>query len=336
LCEPSSELHIAEDWYRKTALEDLLGGLEGGTAVAFASGMGAVNAALELVPAGGLVVATTHTYTGTSVRLRELEAVGRITVRRVAMHDPSALDDACDGAALVWVETPTNPMMEVTDIRRVVELAHAAGAFVIVDNTFASPLRQRPLELGADIALHSVTKLIGGHSDLLMGALVARNPERAEFLRTRRVILGAAPGSLEAYLAVRGARTLSVRIDRAEASAGLLAERLVDHPAVEAVYYPGLPSHPGHDIAKRQCSGFGSMLSIVVRGGADAAERVCESVQLWTHATSLGGVESLIERRRRWTEEARTVPEGLLRLSVGIENSDDLWRDLDRALTADC
>ncbi|MEI6374095.1 MAG: PLP-dependent transferase [Actinomycetes bacterium] len=314
------------------ALESLLGDLEGGTAVAFSSGMAAVNAALDAVPAGGVVVAPTRSYTGTAVRLRELDSVGRIRLRTYAADDPSALAAACPGAALVWIETPINPTMEVTDIAAAVRSGHAAGAFVLVDNTFATPLRQLPLNLGADISLHSVTKFIGGHSDLLMGALITGDANLAEFLRTRRVLLGAAPGALEAYLAVRGARTLALRLDRAEGTAMRLAQSLMSHPNVERVLYPGLPSDPGHQVAARQSVGFGSMLSIIVRGGAEAADQVCLGVQLWTYATSLGGVESLIERRRRWPAEATTVPEGLLRLSVGIENPLDLWHDLDAAL----
>ena len=322
------------------SLEDLLADLEGGTAVAFASGMAAVNAALELVPAGGVVAAPTHSYTGTAWRLRELHELGRVSLRHYQADDTEALTQAVEGAALLWIESPTNPMMEVTDIRAGIAAARSTGALVLVDNTFATPLRQHPLDLGADIALHSVTKFIGGHSDLLMGALVARDTELAEYLRTRRVLLGAAPGALEAYLAVRGARTLALRLDRSEATAGALAERLAAHPSVERVHYPGLATDPGHALAASQSSGFGSMMSIVVRGGAQAAEaaqaadRVCRSVELWTYATSLGGVESLIERRRRWPGEAGDVPEGLLRLSVGIENADDLWLDLNRALLA--
>lgn len=314
------------------ALEELLGDLEGGTAVAFSSGMAAVNAALDAVPAGGVVLAPSHSYTGTARRLRELDSVGRITLRTFAADSAESLANGCVGASLVWIETPTNPMMEVTDIRRAVAAAHASGAFVLVDNTFSTPMRQRPLTLGADIALHSVTKFIGGHSDLLMGGLVARDPDLAEFLRTRRVLLGAAPGALEAYLAVRGARTLALRLDRSEETARTIAARLVQHPAVERTLYPGLPSDPGYALMARQATGFGSVLSIVVRGGAEAADRVCLKVRLWTYATSLGGVESLIERRRRWPAESKDVPEGLLRLSVGIENPEDLWRDLDQAL----
>ena len=316
-----------------SSLEDVLGGLEGGIAVAFASGMAAVNAMLDAVPAGGVVVAPTRTYTGTAVRLRELNAVGRINLRLVEAGDSPAFAAACSGADMVWIESPTNPTLEVTDIRLVAEAARGAGATVVVDNTFATPLRQQPLSLGADVVVHSVTKFLGGHSDLLMGALVARDETLAEFLRTRRVLLGAAPGVLEAYLATRGARTLALRLDRAEASAMRLASLLSDHPAVQRVHYPGLPTDPGHAVMAAQTSGFGSMLSIVLHGGADAADRVSEAVTLWTHATSLGGVESLIERRRRWPAESVSVPEGLLRLSVGIENVDDLWADLAQALS---
>lgn len=316
------------------AFEAVLGALEGGRAVAYGSGMAAVNAVLDLLPPGALVVAPTHAYTGVSVRLGELAAVGRLALRRVDVADTEAVVAACDGAALLWLESPTNPMLEVADLAACAAGGHAAGARVVCDNTFATPLLQRPLDLGADVVLHSATKFLGGHSDLLMGATVSRDEELAEQLRVRRVLLGAAPGAMESYLAARGVRTLAVRLDRAQDNAGVLAARLAEHPTVARVRYPGLPDDPGHTRAAAQMAGFGAMVSIETVGGADVADRVAAGVRLWVHATSLGGVESLLERRRRWPAEAADVPEGLLRLSVGIEDVEDLWRDLDAALRA--
>lgn len=299
-----------------SALEDALGALEGGTAVAFSSGMAAANAAMDLVPAGAIVVAPSAAYTGVAVRLRELDAIGRIRLRIVDADDTPGVVAACEGAALLWLESPTNPLLQVADLPACIAAAHASGARVLVDNTFATPILQNPLALGADLVLHSVTKTLSGHSDLLMGALVAGDPTLAEEVRIRRVLLGAAPSAFDCYLALRGIRTLALRVERAQQTARVLAERLAQHPAVERVRYPG----------------FGTILAIEPRGGATAADATCEAVRVWTYATSLGGVESLLERRRRWPLESPTVPEGLMRLSVGIENAEDLWRDLDTAL----
>ncbi len=313
------------------ALEEVLGALEGGTATVFGSGMAAVNAVLDLVPPGGLVVAPDHVYTGVSVRLAELAEAGRLRLRRVpAEATVAAAGD--DDLAVLWLESPTNPMLEVVDISAAAAAARGHGALVVCDSTFATPLGQHPLALGADVVLHSATKFIGGHSDLLLGAVVAADPALAERLRVRRVLLGAAPGALECYLALRGLRTLALRLDRGQSTAALLAGRLAGHGAVSTVRYPGLPGHPGHAIAARQMTGFGAMLSIDTIGTADDADAVCRAVRLWTHATSLGGVESLLERRRRWAREAADVPATLIRLSVGIEDPEDLWADLSQAL----
>ncbi len=301
-----------------SALESAIGVLEQGIAVAFSSGMAAANAAMDLVPAGGVVVAPSAAYTGVAVRLRELDAIGRIRLRIVEADDTAAIVAACEGAALLWLESPTNPLLQLADLPACIEAAHLAGARVLVDNTFATPILQNPLVLGADLVLHSVTKSLSGHSDLMMGALVAADPDVAEQVRIRRVLLGAAPSAFDCYLALRGIRTLAIRIQRAQENARELAIRLAGHPAVDRVRYPG----------------FGTILAIEVAGGAPAADAVCEGVEVWTHATSLGGVESLLERRRRWPLESATVPEGLIRLSVGIEDVDDLWRDLDAALGA--
>jgi cystathionine gamma-synthase len=214
-----------------------------------------------------------------------------------------------------------------------IEAGHAAGALVAVDATFSTPLIVRPLSFGADIVMHSATKYLSGHSDLLMGILIARDPEVLAQLRARRDITGAVPGALEAYLALRGLRTLALRLERAQASALELAQRLAAHPRVALVRYPGLPDDPGHERAARLHDGFGAMLSFELDGSPEEAEAVCERVELITHATSLGGVESLIERRARYAiDAANGAPLNLLRLSVGIEHVEDLWADLKQAL----
>lgn len=316
------------------SLEDAVGPLEGGGAVAYASGMAAANAILDLLPPGAVVVAAQFTYTGVAIRLRELDERGLIALRRVDIADTEAVVHALDGAQALWIESPTNPMLEIADIAVLCRAAHERGALVVCDNTFATPLLQRPLALGADIVLHSATKAIGGHSDCLLGIVVTADEERAEALRLRRTILGAAPGALECYLVLRGLRTLGLRLARSQASAAVIAARLAEHPAVSRVRYPGLPADPGHVRCSTQMAGPGFMISIEVAGGAERAQRVCESTALWVHATSLGGVESLLERRRRWPMENPLVPEGLIRMSVGIEDLEDLWSDIDRALSA--
>ena len=303
-----------------TAFEDALGALEGGRCLAFASGLAAVATLLDLVGEDAVVVIPRHAYNGTVMQLGDLEARGRLRVRLVDVTDPDALTSACADAALVWLETPTNPALEVIDLEPAVRAAHAAGATVVVDNTFATPLRQRPLAAGADVVLHSATKYIAGHSDVLMGALVTASDQLHAVLKKRRDLLGNAPGPLEAWLALRGLRTLAVRLDRAEANARELTDRLRGHPTVGEVRYPG----------------FGAIVGLVVADGALAADvagdLVTRSTRLWRHATSLGGVESTFERRRRWNAEPATIPEGLLRLSVGIEDVEDLWADLLQAL----
>jgi cystathionine gamma-synthase len=316
-----------------TALEDVLGTLEGGTCLAYASGTAAAAAALEALPAQARVVMTGVAYHGIHQLAKDRAEAGRLALDLVDVSDTGAVTAACEGAAVLWLETPTNPLLDVADVVRLSEIAHAQGALVVVDNTFATPMRQRPLELGADLVLHSATKFLGGHSDLLLGALVGRDEELLGKLRRRRVVDGAVPGVMESFLALRGLRTLAVRLDRAERSAGELARRLAEHPAVMRVRYPGLPDHPGHELAVRQMSGFGAMLAFETVGDAAAAERVCDAVRLITHATSLGGVETMLERRARYPGDAAAgTPPTLIRLSVGLESADDLWSDLERAL----
>lgn len=302
-----------------TELEQVVGDLEGGRALAFASGMAALAAVFSLVPRGGTVVLPRHAYSGTGWLLDDLEALGDLTVRRVDVTDPAEIEAALPGASLLHLESPTNPMLEVVDLARAAEAAHRAGALLSVDNTFATPLLQQPLALGADVVVHSVTKLLSGHSDLVLGAVVLPDEagrERFERVHRHRSSRGAIPGPVEAWLALRGLRTLEVRLERAQANAATLAARLEGHPGVLEVRYPG----------------WGAMIAVRVRGGADGAERVAATTRVWVHATSLGGVDSQLERRRRHPLEPATVPEDLLRLSVGIEHVEDLWRDLSAAL----
>ena len=302
-----------------TAFEEALGHLEGGDALVFGSGMAAISAVLALVPAGGVVVTPRHAYNLTTVLLEDYAKAG-YEVRHVDISDTAEVLAALEGADLVWTESPTNPMLEVADLRAIFTAAREQGVLSVCDNTLSTPLLQRPLDLGADVVVHSVTKYLAGHSDVVLGATVTategQGPGLLARLTRHRTMHGAIAGPMEVWLALRGLRTLHLRVERAAANAAELARRLVDHPALERVRYPGT----------------GAMVAIEVRGGADAADRVAAACRLWLDATSLGGVESLIERRRKYAAEAPTVPENLLRLSVGIEDVDDLWRDLDRAL----
>lgn len=301
-----------------TSFEEVLGALEGGPARVFASGMAAISAVLSFLTPGTTVVAPVNAY-NTTVDLLDACEAGGVIVRRVPTSDTAATIAALQGADLVWIESPTNPMLEVADIAAVCAAARAAGVLSVCDNTFATPLLQRPLELGADVVVHSVTKFLSGHSDVVLGAVVVRPdaPDILSAVEDHRRRHGAVAGPMEVWLALRGIRTLAVRMERACASAALLAARLGEHASVTRVRYPG----------------FGAIVAIEV-GDVQRADQVCATTSLWLPATSLGGVESLIERRRRWPLEPVTVPEDLIRLSVGIEDPEDLWRDLDRALRA--
>ncbi|QTG82269.1 trans-sulfuration enzyme family protein [Arthrobacter crystallopoietes] len=314
--------------------EETLGELEGAElpALVFASGLAAVAAALSLVPAGGVVVMPQHSYQGSLALAQDLAGRGAVKIRTVDIADTEAVKAQLEGADMVWLESPTNPMLEIAELGVLAKAAHDAGALVVADNTFSTPLGQRPLEVGVDVVVHSVTKYLAGHSDVVLGAVVTSNPELQAKLLTHRSLHGAIAGPFATWLALRGVRTLALRVERSQATAAELAARLQQHPRVEAVRYPGLPGDPGHERAKAQMNGFGSIIAIQIRGGSAAAEAVTEALQLWLPATSLGGVESLIERRRRHVNEPASVPENLLRLSVGIENAADLWADLDQAL----
>ncbi|MBM4359859.1 MAG: PLP-dependent transferase [Deltaproteobacteria bacterium] len=304
------------------AFEDALGTLEGGRTVAFASGLAAASA-IAFTLAAEAIVLPRVSYYGVRQLLRELANRGGARLVEVAIDDSDAvlraLDDTLRATSRValWIETPTNPTLDEADLPVLCRAAGERGVPVVVDSTFATPLRLRPLEQGASIVLHSATKFIGGHSDLLLGAAVARDPALADALCHARSLQGATPGALEAFLALRGLRTLPLRYEAASRSASLLAARLGVHPWVTSV----------------KCCG--PMIAFVVRGGAAAAERVCASTRVIVHATSLGGVESSMERRQKYAGDAHVEP-GLVRLSVGVEHAEDLWRDLERALaTAD-
>ncbi len=327
----------------RTALERNLASLESGThGLCFASGLAALNCLMQTLSAGDHVVAGSNLYGG-SYRLftRVLQRFG-LSFTFVDSADLGALEAAFRPATrMLVVETPTNPMMTLTDIAAAGAIARARGARTVVDNTFMTPYFQRPLELGADVVLHSVTKYLNGHSDLVGGALVTRDEELAAGLRFLQNAAGAVPGPMDCWLALRGTKTLAVRMDRHDANARALAEALERHPGVARVYYPGLPGHPQHELARRQASGFGGMLSFVAGDGSlEAGRRVFDRFRLFTRAESLGGVESLVCHPATMTH-ASVPPEerlrlglvdGLIRLSVGIEDLEDLLADLEQAL----
>ncbi len=317
-------------------LEEALAQLESAAlpGLLYASGMAAVASAMSLIPLGGTIVVPRHSYNGSLSLVADLQTRAGITVRLADVEDTDATVALLEGADLLWLESPTNPMLEVADVRALAAAARAAGVLCVVDNTFSTPLLQRPLELGADVVVHSATKYIGGHSDVVLGAVLTSDAGLRAKLHGHRSLHGAIPGPFEAWLTLRGLRTMALRVERAQASAGELARRLEAHPAVESVRYPGLATDPGHARAAAQMDGFGSIVAITVAGGEAAAEAVLAALGLWTPATSLGGVESLAERRRRHPGEPDSVPVNLIRLSVGIENVEDLWKDLDAALTS--
>lgn len=315
------------------ALEEIIGGLESGKAVAFASGMAAIASVFDQLATGSIVALPDDCYQGV-VGLAALgEAKGRWSVKRIPVEDTNGWIRACGSADLIWLESPSNPLLTVADIEAICKAPRKQGAIVAVDNTFATPLNQQPLEYGATISLQSATKFIGGHSDLLAGAATTRNESLWHSIRRHRELAGATPGTLEAFLAVRGIRTLALRLQRAQQTAMVLAEWLETHPSVTRVLYPGLASHPTHTIAKRTLKGFGTLISFEVAGGAKAADTVCRTVRLIRHATSLGAVESTMERRASLLGQEH-LPPSLLRLSVGIEDADDLRADLDYALSS--
>jgi cystathionine gamma-synthase len=325
----------------RTALQEALAALEQGTTgLAFASGLAAEDTLLRTVcEPGSHVVLGGDAYGGT------FRLISRVASRWGVEHTPADLNDLDalrtvmrPTTRVIWCETPTNPLLNIADIARLAEFAHEHGALLVVDNTFASPYLQQPLTLGADVVVHSTTKYLGGHSDVVGGALVTASPELAEQLAYHQNAMGAVAGPFDAWLVLRGIKTLGVRMDRHQANAARIAEFLLSHPDVSSVLYPGLPDHPGHEIAAKQMSGFGGMLSFRLSGGEEAALKVCERARLFTLAESLGGVESLIEHPGRMTHASAAgspleVPGDLVRLSVGIEDVEDLLADLEQAVT---
>ena len=323
------------------ALEECLAALEGGTrALAFASGMAAEDCLLRTVcRPGDHVLIPGDAYGGTYRLIDKVFQAWGVTYRPVPVSDPAAVRNALQDrpARVVWVETPTNPLLSVADITALADIAHEAGALLVVDNTFASPYLQQPLALGADVVVHSTTKYLGGHSDVVGGALVLADADLAENIAFSQNATGAAGGPFDAWLTLRGIRTLGVRMDRHCENAQRVADMLAAHPKVAEVFYPGLASHPGHEVAAKQMRGFGGIVSFRSAGGEAEAVALCGRTRLFTLGESLGGVESLIEHPSRMTHasaagSALEVPPDLVRLSVGIETCEDLLEDLRSAL----
>ncbi len=328
--------YIRESHPMHDLLEAALAPLDGGeAALSFASGMAAGISVLQALPPGGRVVLPEDVYYGYRAAAKEFLPAWGLSAAFCDMTSPAALERAlAGGASLVWLETPSNPLLSITDLAAASAVARPAGALVLVDGTFATPALQRPIEHGADIVLHATTKYFGGHSDVQGGALVFRKRDVLyERVRHVRHLLGAVAAPFNSWLVLRGLRSLACRMARHSASGLAVAEALASHPAVSAVHYPGLRSHPGHAAAARQMSSFGGMLSFRVVGGAEAAIRCVARARLFTRATSLGGVESLIEHRASSEGPGGTAPPDLVRLSVGLEHPDDLVADLAQALS---
>jgi cystathionine gamma-synthase len=332
---PRGFMYIRESNPTQTRLEEALAAVEGGeAALAFSSGLAAGSAYLQSLPPGTHAIFHGDIYYDFRTIAKEFLPRWGMEATIVDMADLDRLRAAVrPSTRLLWTETPTNPLIGVVDLAAIGAIAKEAGARLVVDGTFATPALQRPLELGADAVLHSTTKYLGGHSDVQGGALAFRRRDDLfeRILHTRHV-LGAVASPFNSWLVLRGLRSLACRIERHSANALLLARALESHPAVEAVHYPGLASHPGHEIARRQMSGFGGMLSLRIRGGRERAIEVASRVRLFVNATSLGGTESTIEHRASSEGPASTVPENLLRVSVGLEHPDDLIADLRQAL----
>ncbi|MFD7655203.1 cystathionine gamma-synthase [Actinosynnema sp. NPDC059797] len=325
----------------RTALEQCLAALEGGRhGRAFASGMGATDTALRaMCRPGDHVVIPNDAYGGTFRLIDKVLSHWGVEHTPAAVSDPDAVRAAIrPNTKVVWIETPTNPLLNIADIAVLAEVAHTAGAKLVVDNTFASPYLQNPLELGADVVLHSTTKYVGGHSDVVGGALITSDTELDAAFGFLQNGAGAVPGPFDAWLTLRGLKTLEVRMEKHSDNAEKVAEALLRHPKVTRVLYPGLPDHPGHEVAAKQMRRFGGMISFTVEGGEQAALDVCSRTRLFTLAESLGGVESLIEHPGRMTHASTAgsllqVPSDLIRLSVGIESPEDLVADLHEALS---
>jgi cystathionine gamma-synthase len=320
-----------ETW---AALEVAIAALEGGKTLTYSSGMAAVTAVFSTLPVGAKVVASNQGYSGVMTLLGNLAAAKKLNPKFVSIADTAEVIAALDGADLLWIESPTNPSLDVADMPTLIKEAKSRGITVAVDNTFATALTQQPILMGADIVMNSVTKYLAGHSDVVLGSLSSNNQELFKAVEDARKFNGSIPGPFEAWLALRGIRTFPLRFQRASENALEIAKRLSAHPLVTRVRYPGLPTDPQHAKAKAFMKGFGAIVSFEYDGDGAATDKVCESSKIVTYATSLGGVESLWERRRRWPIESASVPEALIRLSLGCEDVDDLWADIDAALHA--
>lgn len=319
----------------RDALEQCLATLEGGTeALAFASGLAVLNAVLQGLEPGDHIIAPDDAYYGMRVLIREVFAKSQLELSYVDMTDPATVRAAVRPATrLLWVETPSNPLLRITDLAAMAEIAHASNAISICDSTFATPVLQRPFDFGVDMVMHSTTKYLSGHSDVVGGALITRF-QNYLFERARKAqhYGGGVPSPFDCWLTLRGLTTLPYRVRAQAQYAQKIAEYLRSHAAVEAVHYPGLPEHRGHELAAKQMSGFGGMLSFQVRGGYDEAMGVAAAVRIFTRATSLGGAHSLIEHRASIEGKGTNTPQNLLRVSVGLEDPDDLIGDLEQAL----
>jgi cystathionine gamma-synthase len=332
---PGGYIYIRDGNPTQTRLEEALAAVEGGdAALAFGSGVAAGAAFLQALPAGSHVIFPEDIYYNFRVVAGEFLPRWGLTATSADMRDLEAVRRALrPETRLLWIETPSNPLMQVVDIAALARLAKDTGAMALVDNTFATPALQRPLELGADVVLHSTTKYFGGHSDVQGGALVfAGKHPMLEPVQHVRKILGAVASPFNSWLVLRGIRSLACRVERQSASALAIARTLEGHSGVEAVHYPGLPSHPGHAVAERQMSGFGGMFSFRVAGGRERAVAAASRVRLFVNATSLGGVESFLEHRASSEGPNSKTPQNLLRVSVGLEHPDDLIADLQQAL----
>jgi cystathionine gamma-synthase len=318
-----------ETW---SALEEAISVLEGGKTLLFSSGMAAISAVFSLLPEGAVIVAANNGYQGTTTLLKKLNESEKLKVRFVNLANTDECIAAIPGAQMLYLESPLNPLLEVVDLPKIIAAGKAAGCGVAVDNTLATPLLQNPLALGADISIHSVTKYLSGHSDLILGSLTTNDQALYGRLEQSRRYGGAIAGPFEAWIALRGLRTFAIRMQRSQENAMELANRLSKDSRISKVRYPGLATDSYHGLAKSFMKGFGAMISFDVKASVDQVDLMCNSSKLITNATSLGGVESIWERRRRWATESATVPENLIRFSVGIENVDDLWDDIQQAL----
>jgi len=325
----------------RDSLQELIASLEGGLkAYSFASGLAGEDALLRAVlRPGDHIVMGNDVYGGTHRLVSRVFVPWGVSISTVDMSDLDAVRATIrpDSTKILWIETPSNPLMKISDIAALAEIGRSTGALVVVDNTFASPYLQQPLSLGADVVIHSTTKYLGGHSDVIGGAVVLNDQELADKVGFIQYGVGAVSGPLDAWLTVRGIKTLGVRMDRHSSNAAAIADALVGHPKLDAVYYPGLPDHPGHELASRQMSAFGGMISVAVAGGPEAAKKFAESTSLFQLAESLGGVESLIGYPSEMTHASvkgtdLEVPDNVIRLSVGIEDADDLVADILGAL----